>query len=174
MSIRRDDLDDLERGGREPASTLIELGAGTGLFAVAASPNCKRVIAVMSARDGRRDPGESRRAKARRTSRCLAGFLSYEHHGAPADFIYTRNAVNHLPDFWKGIALERMAGVLAPGGTLRLRDLVFSFDLPEAEEARIANWLDTAAEEVPRSDGHGQLERTSATNTAPSAGCSSR
>jgi hypothetical protein len=52
-------------------------------------------------------------------------------------------------DFWKGIALTRMADVLVPGGTLRLRDLVFSFDLSEAE-ARIARWLDTAASE--RSD----------------------
>jgi hypothetical protein len=75
-----------------------------------------------------------------------AGFLSYQHRGAPADFLYSRNALHHLPDFWKGIALMRMAEVLTPGGTLRLRDLVFSFDLSEAE-ARISHWLDTAAAE---------------------------
>jgi hypothetical protein len=36
-----------------------------------------------------------------------------------------------------------VAEVLTPGGTLRLRDLVFSFDLPDAL-ARIAHWLHTA------------------------------
>jgi hypothetical protein len=49
-----------------------------------------------------------------------------------------------------------MADVLAPGGTLRLRDLVFSFDLPEAD-ARIAHWLDTAAAEPPE-DGWTRAE----------------
>jgi hypothetical protein len=67
---------------------------------------------------------------------------------APVDFVYTRNALHHLPDFWKGIALNRMAGVLEPGGILRLRDLVFSFDLSEAE-SRIVDWLDTAAADRP-------------------------
>lgn len=96
---------------------------------------------------------EAIRAKAAEqeatTVECVqAGFLSYEHHGAPANFIYTRNALHHLPDFWKGIALRRMAELLAPGGILRLRDLVFSSDLSEAE-IRIAEWLDAAAVELP-------------------------
>jgi SAM-dependent methyltransferase len=76
---------------------------------------------------------------------CLqAGFLSYEHEAAPVDVVYTRNALHHLPDFWKGIALNRLANVLRPGGILRLRDLVFSFALAEAE-AKIAEWLDAVA-----------------------------
>jgi hypothetical protein len=41
-----------------------------------------------------------------------------------------------------------MAQLLAPDGILRLRDLVFSFDLSEAE-ARIANWIEAAAVERP-------------------------
>jgi ubiquinone/menaquinone biosynthesis C-methylase UbiE len=77
-----------------------------------------------------------------------AGFLSYEHESAPVDAVYIRNALHHLPDFWKGIALSRMAGVLRPGGILRLRDLVFSFSLAEAE-AGIAAWLDAVAVEGP-------------------------
>ena len=152
-----DDLDDLRARGLGPASTLIDFGAGTGVFAFAAASICERVIAVdVSA--AMLDAIKAKVAGQEVTNlECVqAGFLSYEHHGAPADFIYTRNALHHLPDFWKGIALERMAGVLAPGGILRLRDLVFSFDLPEAE-ARIANWLDTAAVKSPE-DGWTRAE----------------
>src|SRR5215475_7731072 len=37
-----------------------------------------------------------------------AGFLSYEHAGPPADFVYSRYALHHLPDFWKAVALARL------------------------------------------------------------------
>jgi SAM-dependent methyltransferase len=57
-----------------------------------------------------------------------AGFLTYEHRGEPADFVYTRNAVHHLPDFWKAVALNRISAFLKPEGVLRLRDLVDSFE----------------------------------------------
>lgn len=143
------DLDVLCSHGLAAASTLIDLGAGTGTFALAAATVCKRVIAV----DVSPAMIGAIRAKvaeqAATNVECVqAGLLSYEHQGAPVDFIYTRNALHHLPDFWKGIALRRMAELLTPGGTLRLRDLVFSFDLHEAE-ARIADWIDAAAAERP-------------------------
>jgi SAM-dependent methyltransferase len=77
-----------------------------------------------------------------------AGFLSYEHQGPPVEVVYTRNALHHLPDFWKGIALRRVAQLLVPGGILRLRDLVYSFALPEAED-RIAAWIDSVAAASP-------------------------
>ena len=32
---------------------------------------------------------------------------------APAA-VYCRNVLHHLPDFWKGVALQRIAGLLAP------------------------------------------------------------
>jgi SAM-dependent methyltransferase len=73
-----------------------------------------------------------------------AGFLTYEHQGEPASFVYSRNALHHLPDFWKAIALQRIATLLAPGGLLRLRDLVFAFEPDEAERA-IEPWLAGAA-----------------------------
>ncbi|MDQ6604096.1 MAG: methyltransferase domain-containing protein, partial [Chloroflexota bacterium] len=72
------------------------------------------------------------------------GFLSYEHEGDAADFVYSRNALHHLPDFWKGLALARIAALLRPGGVLLLRDLVFSFDPSEADGA-IEAWLAGAA-----------------------------
>jgi SAM-dependent methyltransferase len=63
-----------------------------------------------------------------------AGFLTYDHPGPPADFVYCRNALHQLPDFWKGVALSRIAASLAPGGIFRVRDLVFDFEPAEADE----------------------------------------
>src|SRR5205823_1621722 len=72
-----------------------------------------------------------------------AGFLGYEHQGDRADFVYSRNALHHLPDFWKALALERIAQVLKPAGVLRLRDLVFAFE-PTESDRFIADWLEGA------------------------------
>jgi len=77
-----------------------------------------------------------------------AGFLSYEHTGEAPDFVYTRNALHHLPDFWKGIALGRVAALLAPGGTFQLRDLVFSFGLSDAATG-VDRWLRSSAADRP-------------------------
>jgi hypothetical protein len=49
-----------------------------------------------------------------------------------------------LPDFWKALALQRMASFLKPGGILRLRDLIFSFDPADADRY-IETWLAGAA-----------------------------
>ncbi len=42
-----------------------------------------------------------------------AGFLTYEHQGRPADVIYSRYALQHIPDFWKGVALARLHAALS-------------------------------------------------------------
>ena len=73
-----------------------------------------------------------------------AGFLTYEHHGDPVDLVYSRYALHHLPDFWKAIALDRLAAILRPGGLLRLWDVVFQFDAADAP-ARLEAWLAVAA-----------------------------
>jgi SAM-dependent methyltransferase len=142
-----EDVKELRSRGLGPASTLIDFGAGTGTFALAAAPICRRVIAV-DVSPAMLETLCVRVAEAGATNvDCVhAGFLSYEHDGALADFVYTRNALHHLPDFWKGVALRRLAELLVPGGILRLRDLVFSFEVDEAE-ARIAAWIDGAAAE---------------------------
>jgi SAM-dependent methyltransferase len=142
-----EDLDALRARGLAPESTLIDFGAGTGTFALAAASLCKRVIAV----DVSPAMVDAIRAKvaahgATNVEPVQAGFLGYEHRGSAPDFIYTRNALHHLPDFWKAVALKRMGVLLARGGILQLRDLVFSFDIAEAE-AGIGNWLQSAAAE---------------------------
>jgi ubiquinone/menaquinone biosynthesis C-methylase UbiE len=104
-------------------STVIDLGAGTGVFALAVARVAGHVVAAdvspAMIEALRRRVAES---GANNVTVVQAGFLSYEHEGPPADFVFTRNALHQIPDFWKGIALRRIAAVLRPGGILRLRD----------------------------------------------------
>src|SRR4051794_13095104 len=98
----RDDVEELRRHGLGPSSTLVDLGAGTGTFACAAASTGARVVAV----DVSPAMIEAARAKAAESGTAgvefvHAGFLSYEHHGSRPDFVYSRNALHHLPDFWK-------------------------------------------------------------------------
>jgi ubiquinone/menaquinone biosynthesis C-methylase UbiE len=141
-----EDVAHLRDLGLNETSALVDLGAGTGTLALAAAAICRRVVAV----DVSRAMLAAVREKAKRLGlgnvECVqAGFLTYQHSGEPADFVYSRNALHHLPDFWKGLALDRIAAVLGPGGVLRFRDLVFSFEPREAESV-IGAWLARAAE----------------------------
>lgn len=139
------DLALLRLHGLGPEVTLVDLGAGTGALAVVAARSCRRVVAV--------DPSPAMLAVARTAAETAgvdnvqlveAGFLTYEHEGEPPQLVHTRNALHHLPDFWKALALRRVHDLLEPGGTLVLRDLVFSFDPDDAEE-RVEAWLAGAA-----------------------------
>jgi SAM-dependent methyltransferase len=132
------DLELLRRGGLGPQTTFVDLGAGTGVLAAAARPHCRRVVAV--------DPSPAMVAelRARGLEAVEAGFLTYAHEGEPPQLVHSRNALHHLPDFWKGIALARVHDLLAPGGTFVLRDLVYSFEPAEADE-RLEAWFAGAA-----------------------------
>ncbi len=141
------DLDILRGHGLSAHSTVLDLGAGTGRFAVEAATKCRHVIAVDVS------PPMVATLRARVAALGLgnvtvveAGFLTYEHTGEPVDFVFSRNALHQIPDFWKGIALARIAAMLAPGGVLRLRDLVFDFEPSQAGE-RIPAWIAGAVDD---------------------------
>jgi ubiquinone/menaquinone biosynthesis C-methylase UbiE len=145
-----EDLAVFREHGVGSASTVVDLGAGTGRLALAAAPHVGRVVAV--------DVSPAMLALLREQAakaglanvECVqAGFLSYTHVGPPADAVYTRNALHQLPDFWKALALDRIAKLLRPGGVLRLRDLIFDFQPAEAE-AVLDDWLDGAATDPAR------------------------
>lgn len=132
-----EDVATLQALGIGMSSTVVDLGAGTGTFAEAIAPHVRRVVAV--------DVSEVMVAKMRERGleAVHAGFLTYEHQGDPPDAVLTRNALHHLPDFWKALALGRVAQMLRSGGVLLLEDLVFSFD-PRDAESLIKPWLDSA------------------------------
>jgi ubiquinone/menaquinone biosynthesis C-methylase UbiE len=143
-----EDLALLRARGLGAASALVDMGAGTGTFALAAAAICERVVAVdVSPAMLAALSEQAERQGLRNVEPVQAGFLSYEHRGAPADFVYSRHALHHLPDFWKALALTRIAAMLRPGGVLLLRDLIFSFDLSHAEQA-IEAWLAGVASRV--------------------------
>jgi ubiquinone/menaquinone biosynthesis C-methylase UbiE len=147
-----DEVELLLRLGLGERSTVVDLGAGTGQFALAVAPRCQRVVAVDVS------PVMLRRLQDKLATLAVcnvevvsAGFLNYEHAGAPADVVYTRWALHHLPDFWKALALARMRTVLRPGGILRLSDVVYSFE-PRDAEVRLEQWC-SSLPSVPTGDG---------------------
>jgi len=138
------DVELLRAFGLGDESTLVDLGAGTGEFALAAARKCRRVVAVdISAPMVKALQAKAARAGCENLEAVRAGFLTYEHEDERPDFIYSRNALHHLPDFWKGLALERLAEMLRSGGVLRLRDLIFSCTAEESEDV-IEAWLGAA------------------------------
>lgn len=141
-----DDLAILRAMGLDEDSVVVDLGAGTGTFSLAVAPLCRRVVAIDVS------PAMLDYLRAEATQHGIgnlevvqAGFLSYEHQGNPADVVYSRNALHHLPDFWKAIALKRVAAILTPAGILRLHDLVYNVD-PDETIATIEAWLAGARE----------------------------
>ena len=135
----RDDIAILVAHGLGPGTTILDLGAGTGVFTAAAAATGATVIAVDVS------PAMVRHLDAQFAGQpdvtvVPAGFLTYEHIGAPVEFVYCRNALHQLPDFWKGIALQRITRYLAPGAIFRVRDLVFDFEPAEADEF-IPAWM---------------------------------
>ena len=169
-----EDLDALAAQGLDTKSRVVDLGAGSGQFALAAARQFGQVTAVdvspaMLAFLRERAAG----AGLDNVDCVRAGFLSYAHAGPPADGVYTRHALHQLPDFWKALALDRIARMLRPGGVLRLRDLIYDFGPPRRRRSS-GTGSGTLRRILPRGTPARTTPSTSAPSTAPSAGCSSR
>lgn len=133
----------MKRLGLNEQSELVDIGAGTGQFTLAIASVCKRVVAVDVS------PVMLDVLKAKISASRLpnvevvqSGFLTYEHQGRQADFVYSRYALHHLPDFWKVLALQRLRHIVRTGGVLRLWDIVYNFDSSEANN-RLDAWCAT-------------------------------
>lgn len=142
-----DDIHKLRQLGLSKASNVIDFGAGSGTFALAVAQYCRSVVAV--------DPSSAMNAHLQvarvkaginNLSVVTSGFLTYRHTAEPVDFIFTRNALHHLPDFWKTLALARMHALLVPNGILRIKDLIFDFS-PDETEAKLAEWMAGAVDD---------------------------
>jgi ubiquinone/menaquinone biosynthesis C-methylase UbiE len=139
------DLDIFAAHGLGADSEVVDLGAGLGQFALAAARRFGHVTAVDVSPVMVAGLRERAAAAGLANLDCVhAGFLSYEHSGRPADGVYTRHALHQLPDFWKVLALNRIAAILRPGGVLRLRDLIYDFSPGDAGEI-FRQWFDGAA-----------------------------
>lgn len=131
----------VRRLGIAPESIVIDMGSGTGAFALHASKKCRIVYAV----DISDAMLEYCRQQAERQGLsniifCQGGLLTYEHVGEPADAIVCVAVLHHLPDFWKMAALKRCYKMLKPGGRLALFDIVFP-PWDESSGAKIENLI---------------------------------
>lgn len=144
--------------GLGPSSTIVEFGGGTGQFTIAVAPKCKRIVAVDVS------PLMLDRLRSKVANEAIAnivpvqaGFLTYQHEGDPADFVYSRYALHHLPDFWKAVALDRIHRILRPSGVFRLWDVVFNFDPADVAE-RIGSWCSSGGSTIEEGWSRAELE----------------
>jgi ubiquinone/menaquinone biosynthesis C-methylase UbiE len=128
-------------------ATVIDLGVGTGAFALNAAPHYKMVYAV--------DVSDAMLSYTRAKAELAGleniafrkgGFLTYEHVGAPADGVVSSAVLHHLPDMWKWAGLLNVAKMLKPGGKFYLFDVVFPMMTDYA--AAFGGWVDTYAAKV--------------------------
>ncbi len=138
------DVEVLRGHGMASDSTVVDLGAGSGTFALAVARHCGRVVAVDVSPEMvdlmRRRMSES---GATTVDVVQAGLLTYRHTGRLPDVVHCRNALHHLPDFWKVEALRSMAGLLRSGGLLALSDLVVDARPADTDEV-VERWLSGA------------------------------
>lgn len=119
---------------------VVDLGCGTGAISILAAGLFKTVYAVDVSDAMIKKAKEKIRGRAHNLIFVNAGFLSYEHKGAPADLVITKAAFHHLPDFWKQIALMRINRILKMEGQLYIHDVVFQFD-PREYVGRVNSWI---------------------------------
>jgi ubiquinone/menaquinone biosynthesis C-methylase UbiE len=135
----------INRLGISQGHTLIDIGAGTGTFAIQAARKGAHVYAVdVSKVMLAYAQQKASDANALNIEFHHSGFLTYEHNADRVDFIVTKSALHHLPDFWKMVALLRMNAMLKDGGILYLRDAVFSFN-PVDYQSSINAWIERVA-----------------------------
>ena len=134
----------IRRLGLGLESTVIDMGSGTGAFALHASRKCRTVYAVdISAAMLEYCRQQAERQGLSNIVFSHGGLLTYEHVGELADAIVCVAVLHHLPDFWKLVALKRCSAMLRPGGRLGLFDIVF----PSWEEnsgTKIDEWIKAA------------------------------
>ena len=130
--------------GLGASDMLADIGCGTGLLVCTAAKLCRAVHAIdvslpmLAATRHRADASGLANVTLQH-----AGFLSFMLPEASLDLITTKFALHHLPDQWKGVALDRMMTVLKPGARLFIRDVVYSCrsaELPQTAETWIT-WM---------------------------------
>ncbi len=139
--FKRETLDMIKLIGIRDNDTVIDFGCGTGAFVLNAADKCGKIYAVdVSKAMLGFCKKKCEEAKISNVKFHRAGFLTYEHKEKPVDAIVTKLAFHHLPDFWKLVALTRMASMLKKDGKLYICDVVYSFKVNDLEKS-VQQWV---------------------------------
>lgn len=115
---------------------VLDFGCGTGEISLNLAKYCKKVICVdLSPEMLNILKTKARKQNINNIETHCGGFLSYKHEGKAVDKIVSKFALHHLPDFWKSIALLKIANILKVDGKLYYSDLVFTFDPKDHENS---------------------------------------
>ena len=129
----------LARLDLKPDAVVGDFGCGTGAFARAAARKCAAVMAIdLSAAMLDYVAWKANEEGLKNIVCRHGGFLTYAHEGPLFDALHSSLALHHLPDFWKQKALDRLAGMMKPGGKFHLMDVVFT---PENCDVNIEAWI---------------------------------
>jgi len=136
----------------EPAADdrVIDLGAGTGLLALALAPHVAEVIAVdISSKMLERLEALADADSAQNVSAIAADLRRLPLADASATLVVSNYAFHHLDDPGKELALAEARRVLEPGGRLIVCDMMFSLSLDPRDRRLIAQKLFTFARRGP-------------------------
>jgi len=123
--IQQESIELLDKLKPKAEDVLVDFGCGTGVFVLEAAARCAKVYAVDVSRamlDYARE--KVQKAGINNIEFCHSGFLNVAIENGTVNFITSTFSFHHLPDFWKGIALNRMNKMLVTGGKLYLKDVV--------------------------------------------------
>jgi len=124
---------------------VADIGCGTGILICEAARTCKSALGI--------DISHAMLSAAKARAEGLgcdnltfqqAGFLSFDAPEGVFDLITAKNALHHLPDFWKAMAFSRIYATLKPGGRLYIRDVMFSGP-PQHLAKAVEGWIDWLA-----------------------------
>jgi putative AdoMet-dependent methyltransferase len=128
--------------GVTPDQVLLDIGTGTGHFAMAAAKKCRKVYAI----DVSKAMLEYAKLKAKEENVSNiewrhSGFLNFNFPGIQFDNIVSSAALHHLPDFWKFAAINNIYRALKDKGKFYLGDVIFSGSMDEIS-TKVEAWID--------------------------------
>ena len=122
---------------------ILEIGTGTGEFAIGLSKFCKKVIAADVSKTMLSYTEKKINALGIKNIELLHGGFLYEGYAANSfNSVISSLALHHLPDFWKLVAMKNIYNILKPGGKFLLTDCILSFDMNSYDE-NISGFIET-------------------------------
>ncbi|MCE7053157.1 methyltransferase domain-containing protein [Algoriphagus sp. AGSA1] len=123
--IKQESVELIEKLKLKANDVLADFGSGTGIFAMEAAKVCKKVFAVdISNKMLAYSKNKAIQNSITNIEFCNSGFLNFKIDDESLNFATSTFSFHHLPDYWKGIALERLNKMLAYGGCLYIKDVV--------------------------------------------------